>query len=447
MVQIQAFRGLRYDLMRVGSLSDVVAPPYDVINPELQNKLYDRHPANVVRLILNRQEPKDSSGAVYERAAQFLREWKRDGTLLEDKTPAIYVYHQEFTHEGVDYKRQGFMARVRLEPFGKGTIYPHEQTHAQVKEDRLRLTKACRTNLSQIFGVYPDRDNEVQRLLEAAIADSTPLSARDHLGVVHKLWQVTDEQAITRATGLMAEQPIFVADGHHRYETACTYRDYVESQRQLDGNDPANFVLMMCVSMFDAGLIVLPTHRLFRGVAPIDSKELNAKLDGAFEVTPFGDVIADATSVWDAIGTSGDPSTLGLYTAKDHAWNLIQITPRGRDWMRELAPERSTDWHSLGVAILHELVVNKLLGIRSLITPRYVHSVEEVVADLKVGDLAGRDASGQIGTQAPFELAALVQPASVDDVRRVSLHGERMPAKSTYFFPKLLSGLVFNPLE
>ena len=199
--------------------------------------------------------------------------------------------------------------------------------------------------------------------------------------------------------------------------------------------------------MFDTGLIVLPTHRLFRGISPLDSEELADKLGPAFEIAPLGHSIADAVTVWGEIKAASDPSTLGLYTAKDDTWSVAQITPSGRELMRKQTPDHSADWQSLGVAILHELVIKKLLGLSDLITPRYVHSVDEVVADLAQGDSAGRDATGQFGTPAPFQLAALVQPASVDDIRRVSLHAERMPAKSTYFYPKLLSGLVFNPLD
>ncbi len=447
MVQIQSFRGLRYDLMRVGNLSDVVAPPYDVIDPQLQNKLYDRHPKNVVRLVLNRREVGDSDDAVYERAAHCLNDWKRDGSLTPDKTAAIYVYHQEFAHEGVAYVRQGFMARVRLEPFGTGQIFPHEQTHASVKEDRLRLTKACRTNLSQIFGFYPDADNDVQKLLESSLNDPTPLEATDHLGIVHKLWQVTHEPTIARVIALMGDRPMYVADGHHRYETACNYRDYIAAQRPLDAEDPVNFVLMMCIGMEDSGLIVLPTHRLFRGAPPIDSLELQKRLGSAFEIMQMGSGASTAQATWAEIQASDDPSSLGLYTAKDDTWSLIQITDHGRELMQQVAIDYSSDWQELGVAILHELVINKLLNFRELPTPRYVHSVDEVVEDLLRGDSAGRDATGQIGTSEPFQLAALVQPATVDDIRRVSSHGERMPAKSTYFFPKLLCGLVFNPLE
>ncbi len=447
MVQIQSFRGLRYDLMRVGSLSDVVAPPYDVIDPQLQKKLYDRHPKNVVRLILNRREPGDSENAVYERAAQSLQDWKRDGSLTADKTAAIYVYHQEFTHEGVAYVRQGFMARVRLEPFGSGQIFPHEQTHANVKEDRLRLTKACRTNLSQIFGIYPDGNNDVQKLLEKSLNDPTPLEATDHLGVVHKIWQVTHEPTIARVVSLMGDRPIYVADGHHRYETACNYRDHIATQRTVDAEDPVNFVLMMCIGIEDSGLIVLPTHRLFRGVPPIDSLDLQKRLGSAFEFIQLGKSASTACATWEEIQESDDPSSLGLYTAKDDTWTLAQITDQGRELMRSLAESHSEDWQSLGVSILHELIMKNLLGLNELPTPRYAHSIDEVIEDLLRGDSTGRDATGQIGSSEPFQLAALVQPATVDDIRRISSHGERMPAKSTYFYPKLLCGLVFNPLE
>ena len=339
------------------------------------------------------------------------------------------------------------MARVRLEPFGTGQIFPHEQTHASVKEDRLRLTKACRTNLSQIFGFYPDADNDVQKLLESSLNDPTPLVATDHLGIVHKLWQVTHEPTIARVIALMGDRPMYVADGHHRYETACNYRDYIAAQRPLDAEDPVNFVLMMCIGMEDSGLIVLPTHRLFRGAPPIDSLELQKRLGSAFEIMQMGSGASTAQATWAEIQASDDPSSLGLYTAKDDTWSLIQITDHGRELMQQVAIDYSSDWQELSVAILHELVVNKLLNFRELPTPRYVHTVDEVVEDLLRGDSAGRDATGQIGTSEPFQLAALVQPATVDDIRRVSSHGERMPAKSTYFFPKLLCGLVFNPLE
>src|SRR3972149_2779422 len=193
MPAIQAFRGIRYDLGHVGSLSRVVAPPYDVIDAELQSALYEKHPANVVRLILNRDEPGDDERTNrYTRAARLMRSWLREGVLFTEGDPAIYVYHQVFTERGTEYTRRGFMCRVRLERFGEGNIYPHEETHAGAKADRLKLWTACKANLSQIFGLYPDAENDAQSVLEAAIAGTAPLEATDHLGVVHRIWPVTD---------------------------------------------------------------------------------------------------------------------------------------------------------------------------------------------------------------------------------------------------------------
>jgi uncharacterized protein (DUF1015 family) len=439
MPTIQAFRGLRYDLGHVGSLSDVIAPPYDVIDDALQDALYKRHPANVIRLILNRLEPGDDPDDAiqgsnrYARAATFFRNWRKEGVLSTESDPAIYVYHQRFSYGGQEFTRRGFMCRVRLERFGEGKIYPHEETHASAKADRLRLTKACKANLSQIFGLYPDPENEAQEILERAIAGKTPLDAVDHLGVVHRMWPVTDIRAVADAAAIMDPKPAFVADGHHRYETACNYRDWLIEQHGLLPQDhPANFVLMMCVSMSDPGMIVLPTHRLFLGPAPMTSDELIARLGENFTTRLAGEGPDLAQAVWDEMEVEGEQGVLGLYAAKDDRWIVARITAAGRKRLKALAPERSDDWRSLGVSILHRLVVENLLEGKSWPKPEYVHLVKEVIDGL---------------ANERFPVAALVMPATIDHIRAVSQHGERMPQKSTYFYPKLLSGLVFNPLE
>src|SRR5262249_25688531 len=191
MTEIRPFRGVRYDIARVGAMSDVVAPPYDVIDAELQDRLYQASPYNIIRLELNREEPDDNSSQNrYSRAARFLRDWTREGVLRQDDHPALYLYHQRFEVEGRTHTRKGFLARVRLEPFGKGSIYPHEQTLSGPKADRLALFEATRYNLSPIFGLYPDASNEVLHAVEGAVRDRTPLEARDHLGVQNRLWPV-----------------------------------------------------------------------------------------------------------------------------------------------------------------------------------------------------------------------------------------------------------------
>lgn len=448
MPHIQAFRGLRYDLGHVGSLSDVIAPPYDVIDPTLQDQLYQRHPANVIRLELNRDEPgDDATSNRYTRAARFLRNWRSEGVLQVDPDPALYVYHQVFQYQGQEYQRRGFMTRVRLERFGEGRIYPHEETHASAKQDRLLLTQACKTNISQIFGLYPDSDNAAQERLEATLAGKTPLQATDHLGVIHRLWVVTDVQAISNVSAIMDSKPMYIADGHHRYETACNYRDQLAAAGPLDPTHPANYVLTMCVSMNDPGMIVLPTHRLFRGIAPLTSEELVAKLGACFTTRPAGKGPGQAGAVWEEIEVTGEQGTLAFYTAKDDQWTLASVTPAGVTRIAELATDHSAEWQSLGVSLLHRLVMDNLLGAANLPKPMYVHAVEEVEQGLIQGDSVGRDATGQMGQGGRFELAALVMPATVGHVQAISEHGERMPAKSTYFYPKLLSGLVFNPLE
>ena len=432
MADIQAFRGLRYDLAHVGSLSDVIAPPYDVIGPDLQKALYDKHPANVIRLILNRDEPGDNDTQNrYSRAAKFLANWQSEGVLATESHPSLYVYHQIFEHDGQQHTRRGFMGRTRLERFGEGNIYPHEETMAGPKADRLLLTRACRANLSQIFGLYPDPENKAQDILEEAVRGRPPIEATDHLGVLHRIWPVSDPQVISAVAKVLGPLPIFIADGHHRYETACNYRDELSAQGALDSQHPANYVLMMCVGMSDPGMVVLPTHRLFRGLPKLSSGDLIKALGDCFTTRIAGEGSDLAETVWEEIATDDDQGTLGFFTQADERWVLARITDVGRRRMAELAPEHSGPWQGLGVSILHRLVIDTLLNGKDLPKPTYVHLVSEVVEELESGE---------------YPLAALVMPATLDHIQEISRNKERMPAKSTYFYPKLLSGLVIHPL-
>jgi uncharacterized protein (DUF1015 family) len=448
MADIQAFRGWRYDLAKAGSLSDVVAPPYDVIDPGMQDALYERSPWNVTRIILNRGDDLLPDQTVYRRAAEHLKHWQRDGILSREGVGTIYVYHQTFEHEGQAITRRGFMARVKLEPFGTGTIYPHEQTHSAAKEDRYRLMMACQANLSPIFGIYPDRDNVAQESLENAIHDRTPLTAIDEQGVRHELWMVTDPDAIASAANVLGSAPMYIADGHHRYETSCRIRDELRGTAQPeDESAAADYTLMTCISMDDPGMVVLPTHRLFRGVKPIASTELIQRLAPCFSCDSAGQGPEFATSVWEEIAVEDRQSTLGFYCREDDTWVIARLTDSGVESLKNLATNQSDEWRDLGVSILHKLVMEKLLGHSDLPSPKYVHSVSEVVEGLEQGDADGRDATGQEGSGDPFELACLVMPATLDHVKAISENGERMPAKSTYFYPKLLSGLVINSLD
>ncbi|MFO1062389.1 MAG: DUF1015 domain-containing protein [Pirellulales bacterium] len=443
MPQIKAFRGLRYNLAQVGSLSDCIAPPYDVIDGQLQAQLYANSPYNFIRLELTKPETEDADpNEVYHRAANLFRQWKRDGVMQPEPDPAVYVYHQTFDYAGRTYTRRGFMARVRLVRFGEGNIYPHEQTHAKAKDDRLRLTRACQANLSQIFGLYPDPDNEAQDILEQTVAGTAGLEAVDHLGVTHRLWPVSNMSVISSVAALVEDKPMFVADGHHRYETACNYRDEIAATFPdgiLPEEHPAHYVLTMLVSMDDPGLIVLPTHRLIEACSEYTADQLRERLEKYFDCEPAGSGTRGAAAAWKDIEELDDQGAIALYTKADDKWTLCIANEASVERMREIAPDRSDDWRRLGVALLHRLILEDLLEIREQESPKptYVHLVDEVVAGLE----------GRLEGARNYPLAALVMPASVDDIHTVSLHQERMPAKSTYFYPKLLSGLVVNPLD
>jgi uncharacterized protein (DUF1015 family) len=415
----------------------------------LQDELYRRSPYNVIRLILNKEEPSDDeTHNRYTRAAAFLRDWQREHILTQDSARALYVYHQEFEVEGKRYTRRGFLARVRLEPFGEGRIYPHEETMAGPKADRLKLFRATAMNLSPVFGLYPDPEGTVQAQLDAAVGRSPPLEAVDHLGVISRLWPVSNQQVVSAVTGLMSPRPIFIADGHHRYETALRYLEERRAAGEVhDSEAAANFVLMMLVSMSDPGLVILPTHRLVSGLPPLRADQLRGLLAEHFDVEVVGQGEQGARDTWELIEADGGQELLGFGTVADGVWQMARF--RSPAVMAELAPEHSPAWRGLAVSILHVLVLNRLLPSTPLPLRgderekgggegggrpecRYVHLLREVLE---------ATAAGQC------QLAALVPPATMQHVEQIAGNLEKMPPKSTYFYPKLLSGLVFNPLR
>ncbi|MFQ5732106.1 MAG: DUF1015 domain-containing protein [Planctomycetaceae bacterium] len=433
MADVHPLRGWRYDVSQVGSLADVTAPPYDVIGPAEQKELYERHPCNVVRLILNRDEPGDESpDSRYDRAAAFLRQWTSTGILQRERDDALYVYHQEFEWEGRRYVRKGFLGRIRLEEFGKGAVFPHEQTMSGPKADRLALTKACKMNLSPIFGLYPDDEAAAQTPLESAIAGQTALEVTDESGVIHRLRAVVDHAAINSVRDALRDKPIFIADGHHRYETALNYRRFLEEQGELGELHPGRFVLMMFVGMADPGLAILPTHRLIDGLPELTSDDLSAVLADHFELEPMGAAESAAHQTWELMQADGGQNVFGFGTT-DGEWLFARLTDASP--MSELCPDRSPAWRELGVSLLHNLVLEHLVRNRfpdARQQCRYVHLMDEATRGLR---------------ERSCQLACLVPPAGIGQVRDIASKLEKMPPKSTFFYPKLLSGLVLNPLE
>ncbi|HEY1186724.1 MAG TPA: DUF1015 domain-containing protein [Gemmata sp.] len=433
MADIRGFRGFRYDLGSVGALSDVVAPPYDVVDVALQKSLYESSPYNAIRLELTRDEPgDDDTSNKYTRAGNTLREWVLANVVKQDTARGLYVYEQEYTVEGKTFTRRGFMARVRLEPFGQGKIYPHEQTMSGPKEDRLKLYRATGFNLSPVFGLYPDPADEVFAALEPLIRSAPPLVARDHLGVINRLWSVTDSAVVSKIIGLMGPKPVYIADGHHRYETGVKYLEERRAAGEVADDEAApNFCLMMLVGMSDPGLLILPTHRLVSGLASgITAPRLEDILSEHFDILERTGTSAQAA--WEHVQMDGSQSAFAFGTVADGQWTVAKF--RAPEVMATLAPEQSPDWRALGVSILHKLVLDRLVREKVGGTPmcKYVHLLSEVTDSTAKNEC---------------QLACLVPPATMGDVERIAGHGEKMPPKSTYFYPKLLTGLVFNSLK
>ncbi|HMO34850.1 MAG TPA: DUF1015 domain-containing protein [Gemmatales bacterium] len=428
---IEPFAGLRYDLGRVGNLSNVIAPPYDVIDGALQQKLYDQHPHNVIRLELTKAEAGEQEGEKYNRAGMLWKQMQLENIVRREGQPCIYVLHQQYEVEGQSYTRQGVFVRVRLERFGEGKIYPHEQTLSGPKEDRFRLMQAVHANLSPVFGLYPDATCEIQNKLNAAIERVLPVEASDHLNVISKLWPVHDASLIRDVKALFHDKPIFIADGHHRYETAIRYRDeLIRKEGELPPEHPANFVLMALVGMSDPGLLILPTHRLVTGLSGITATQIQHILQPHFDVQFIGCGEAAGKDAWERMELDGTQDLLGFSTLADNQWLVARL--RTKSLMDELAPMQSPAWRSLAVSRLHVIVLDYLLASIGKAHCRYVHLMKEVFEDQR---------------QRASDLACLVPPATMQHVIDIAGALEKMPPKSTYFYPKLLTGLVFHSLK
>lgn len=430
MADIRAFRGFRYDLGRAGPLSDLIAPPYDVVDPALQQALYDRSPYNAIRVELTRDEPDDTpTRNRYTRAGQTLSGWQIENVLQQDTLRSLYAIEQEFTVEGTTHRRRGFIARVRLEPYGTGRIFPHEETMSGPKEDRLKLFRATGMNVSPIFSLYPDSDNAVFAKLEAQLRRMLPLEARDHLGVISRLWPVTDEHTIGTVVSAMTDKPVFIADGHHRYETSLRYLDEARAAGMVVNDDaPANFVMMMLVSMADPGLVILPTHRIVSGFRGLTAEKLQTALGSNFAIERVG----SGREAWEAIELDGSQALLGFHTQVDGFWQLARLA--NPNLMAELATSHSEDWRDLAVSVLHVAVLDRLLPktLGGSASCKFVHLLREVDDAIRAG---------------MSDLAVLVPPARMEHVEHIAGNHEKMPPKSTYFYPKLLTGLVFNSLK
>jgi len=428
MSEIRAFPAIRYATIPAGrDLSTRLAPPYDVLDGEDKRALLERDPRNFVKIDLPHVPPKNAGpNEAYAAANGQLNAWLADGTLVRDAEPAVYVYHQRYRYAGTQYVRKMFFARLRLEPFGTGSVFPHEQTFGGPKEDRLCLTKATGANLSPIFGLYQDADNSVAGRLEQALG-AEPLAIGTLDGVENRIWAVADPTTIDEVAGLMRSKATYIADGHHRYGTGMMYRDWlIEQEGALPDDHPANFVLCAFCAMEDPGLLILPTHRVLPGVTvAADTFAADERVE-IVPLEPGGP--EEAVRQLEPLG----PQAVAVYTPGDRG--CFAVRPKQRGILDDLDPDHSPAWRALGLAFLHAYLLDHT------VTPKLCGGTSPAVRYAKSAAAATAEADQANGT------AFLMQATTMEELRGVCEAGDLMPQKSTYFYPKLASGLVINPL-
>ncbi|MHB0868811.1 MAG: DUF1015 domain-containing protein [Chloroflexota bacterium] len=433
MNDIRPFPGLRFDETVVGPAGKVVCPPYDVISSLDQINLYGKNPFNAVRLELGLEFPEDdSSSNRYTRAATTLDSWLTRGALRPEDEPCLYLYEQQFELEERTLARRGLLANLRLTPWEEGVVLPHEETMAKPKADRLELMRATACDLSPIFLLFDDPSGEISHLLGEVVAQPPTVVADTEDGQLHRLWALPAARHGALLSALQRPQ-LYVADGHHRYETELAYRD---ERRSLDPSAspdaPHNFGMMLLVDASDPGLVVLPTHRIVRGVEPAVLEALEGALSGAFEIERV------ATGGSDAAAVAGD--LLRRVEERGQEGPVLGIylrAPAGAAVLRLRDPEKaaaSRPGPLLDVDVLHDMLLAPLLGI----------GPEQLKAGTHLSytrDAAEAVAAVDKGTA---QVAFLLNPTRVEQVLETARTGGKMPQKSTYFYPKPVTGLVIN---
>jgi len=436
MATIKPFRGVRYNPQKIPDLSAVVSQPYDRIHEPEQARYYELSPYNFVRIILGKKTPGDTDADnVYTRARCYARTWQTEGILVRDPRPAFYVLEQTYTTPtGETRTRRGLAAALQLTPFDEGVILPHERTLSGPKVDRLNLTRATEAAWEHIFILYPDEENRVNTLLQPYLEAHTPLVAREQIienEVEQRFWVVDDPQVIAAVAEEMApRRNLIIADGHHRYETALNYRDEMRAKHPAAPASAAfNFTQVTLVSMSDPGLVILPTHRLIHSYGRMSGQEALERAKAYFDVTPVAGraamerTLAQAEPLHPRFGFYA-----GTYTA---------LTLRDAAVLERLLPDRAPHWRMLDVTVLHELLVERVLGIDKGAVERKENL--DYLRDPQPGYQAVDHGEAQF--------LLLMNPTRIEQVRACTGAGEKMPQKSTDFYPKVISGLVMMPVS
>ncbi len=440
MAEILPFCGIRYNQEKIRDLSEVVTPPYDVISEDQQEGYYQRHPNNVIRLDKAKATPGDTdTDNPYTRAAADFRRWLEQGVLIQDEKPGFYLTSVEFSINGEAITRYGLIAAVRLEPFESGVILPHEETFSKVKSERLKLMKACHANFSHIFSIYSDRNNILATLKAEAEKRQPETAFTDDSGHFHRMWEISDPEICRQVTTALKERRLFIADGHHRYETALNYREWVrQNTPDFDENHPANFIMMYLCAVEDQGLIILPTHRLLPEVPENAGKKLLTDAAAHFDIETFDhdpDRKTAARQLNRSMHRHRNDHIVGVAIKDEPAYYAMVLKP---GVMEELfGGEIPDELQGLDVTTLTRLILMKLMGFdkknlddHSLIG--YSSSETEAL------DMV---AAGQ------YDMAFILNPPTNEQVRKIAEAGLTMPRKTTFYYPKAITGQVMNKLS
>ncbi len=427
MAQIKAFKGLRFNTTTAGDIKSLCCPPYDIISEEQRLGFLKANENNIIRLEL----PKEGENP-YTTAAQVLKFWEDKGILIREEKPALYVYEEEFTAYGKRNSIKGLICRLKVEEFEKGVVLPHEFTLSKAKEDRLNLMKATNCNFSQIYGLYMDEEHTSLSTIDSLSAGRADMQFTDDDNIIHRMWIVTDEKAIEKLTSDFSDRKIYIADGHHRYETALNYRNYCRENGISKEGDAQDYQMIFLCDMGHPGLVVFPTHRLVRDLESFDKATVLQKCEEYFDVEHFesADDMEQILADKDAEGKKA----FGFYTGGGE-WYLLTL--KDIAVMDKLLPDLSTASRQLDVTVLHTLILEQIFGIdkenmAAQINLTYTKFFEEALSSVDDGS-----------AQCSFVL----NPTKVTEIRDVASAGEKMPQKSTYFYPKMITGMVMNKLN
>lgn len=429
MVEVKAFNGVYYGKDKVGELACVVSPPHDVISPEDQASYYESSPYNIVRLILGKNSPDDTEEEnQYTRAAKLLEEWLSEGVLTRDSEPAIYAYEQEFSLDNGSVKKQlGFIGLVKLEPFEKKIILPHERIISKMKEDRLQLMKKCRANLSLIITAYSDAKLTSNRMLEEKTKDDADIEVSFGKNpCIHRVWAIHDKDFIEEFTSLFNDKKFYIADGHHRYTTALEYH------LNHDKTDASAHMLMYALNMEDNGVTILPAHRVLKNIEGFNVEEMKEKLSRYFDVKEYE--IGDEDEFFAELESHKNENYFGMYCGNGSLYLLCLKDVAVMDGLGEDIPDV---WKSMDVIILDRLILARVLGVES---GEYAEREDLVFKKERKKAVTYVDERG-------FQVAFFLNSTSMHEVKDAAEKGERMPQKSTYFYPKPLSGLIMHKFE